>query len=233
VPTLDDNASAAVGPTSGSIAATVTPRTGDILVVKAVTEEAGSVPLNTPTDTAGNTWTLRTSSTVGSTTAGYIWTAVSVGSAAMTVTVVKTFGAGVSSAPGAASITAEVWGNADLPASPVTASAQSSGSPSAVLTTSQDNSVITWLNGDWSANSPGSRTYNTTSGTPVEEFIDDSPGRYVAYYAYQGAASAGSKTFGVSTAAGQVYTLLGLEVLDVPAGPSGIDPDQYDRQPWH
>jgi hypothetical protein len=230
LPTLADNASTSSGTPSTSAAVSITPAADDILVVKAIGEDAATTGLNAPTDTAGNTWTLQASSIVASHTGVYVWTAVSVASSLTTITVAKTFGAGAF----IFSMAAEAWRDADLPATPATAVATSSGAPTVTLTTTQDNSIVTWANGDWGANAPGSRVYNTTSATPVEEFVDDrsSSGTYVAYYAYQQAASAASQTIGITTPGSQAYALVGLEVLDV-AIPGGEDPDQYDRQPWH
>jgi hypothetical protein len=217
VPTLADNAASSSGTPSTSASVSLTPASGDVLVVKAVSEDS-IVPLNTPTDTAGNSWTLRVSSLVSSHTTGYIWTAVAAGSSTTTITVAKTNGAGTF----ILSMCAEAWRSG-------------SGAPSTTLATSQAGSVVTWADGDWTANSPGSRTYDTTSASPVEEFIDDrsSTSTYVSYFAYQGAASAAAQTLGMTIPSSQTFTLVALEVLDLGGGGSGPDPNQYDRQPWH
>jgi hypothetical protein len=230
VPTLADNAASSSGTPSTSASVSLTPASGDVLVVKAVSEDS-IVPLNTPTDTAGNSWTLRVSSLVSSHTTGYIWTAVAAGSSTTTITVAKTNGAGTF----ILSMCAEAWRSADLAPSPVTVAATGSGAPSTTLATSQAGSVVTWADGDWTANSPGSRTYDTTSASPVEEFIDDrsSTSTYVSYFAYQGAASAAAQTLGMTIPSSQTFTLVALEVLDLGGGGSGPDPNQYDRQPWH
>jgi hypothetical protein len=228
VASLVDSGTVAVprGTHSGSV--TITPTSGDILVVKTVSSSAFD-QFTTISDTAGNTWVQRAyQSTQGSACIASIWTAVAVNSSSTTVT--------VENAPGVSarwSVTAEVWRTADLPVTPATVVATGTGSAQTTLITAANNSVVSWLDGDYIAVDPTGYTFNTTSGTPVEVFLDYLNGGYSAYYAYETCSGSGSQTIGITSPGGQTWTILGIEVLDVP-GPDVPDrDDQYDRMPWH
>lgn len=192
-----------------------TPAVGEVIVVKVVTEQWLST-VGTPSDSQGNTYTLRVSSAASSDCWVGIWTAVASTASANTVT------SGTLSTAAWHSMMVERWTNATLAGSPaVNGTKTGSGAPSSTITTTGASSVVSWANGDWNANSPTGRTYNTTSATPTEEGIHDkSTGNYVAYYAWQNAASAGSQTIGITAPTGQAWTVLGIEILNV-AGAAG------------
>jgi hypothetical protein len=198
-----------------------TPAAGDVIVVKAATETDTST-FSTPTDSQGNTYTLRASDASANHCWVGIWTAVAASATSMTVSVSN------ASVPAFHSMAVERWTSASLAGTPATNGTKTgTGAPSASLTTTAASSAVSWANGDWAANSPAGRTYNTTSATPTDEGVHDkSPGNYVAYYAYQTAASAGSQTFGITAPTGQTWTLLGIEILHsagAPAGSTGYD----------
>jgi hypothetical protein len=228
VPSLADVASNRTTVVSStSLTTTVNASAGDVLVVKAVTSDS-TVNLTTPTDTQGNSYTLRSSIGGSGHCNVYVWTARAATSTSNTVTHTRN-GPG-----GAYSALSEVWHAADLAVTPAVYSGNGTTSaPSGSLTTTQDNSAVSWCDGDWAANSPAGRVYSTTSGTPVEEYVDDQSGStvYVGYYAYQTAGTHGSQTFGITTPSVQTWTLAGIEVLDVPAA-SGDDQNQFGRFPW-
>jgi hypothetical protein len=80
---------------------------------------------------------------------------------------------------------------------------------------------VTFLDGDWNAVHPDTRVYS--SGATEDGLHDQSPTSYVAYYAYQTAATAGSQTFGLTAPSGRKDTILGLEIQD-PSGTPAVVP---------
>lgn len=204
-----------------------TPTTGDVIVIKAAKENAsGSAPILGPvSDSQGNTYTLRASYTTFGSAPVWIWTTFASASSSMTVSM-QTM-----NVSGWRSMTVEDWTSANLDASPATATANGSGSPSASLTTTQNNSAVTWVNADFAAVSPSGRTYDSTSAVPVEDGLHDKSGvtAYVAYYAWQSAASAGSQTLGLTSPTGQAWAMVALEILDIP-GPSAPE-DSNQAEP--
>ena len=78
-------------------------------------------------------------------------------------------------------------------------------------------SYVSWGAADWDTQNPSGRVYSTTSATPTEEFVETT-GWYTTYYAYQGAASASSQTFGLTSPTGSsTMTMYAVEITDVPA----------------
>jgi hypothetical protein len=69
-----------------------------------------------------------------------------------------------------------------------------------------------------------------TAAVPIEEDVHDksSATNYVAYYASQSAASPGSQTFGLTSPTGQTWSMVGIEILDVPGPGSPDDPNQVE-----
>jgi hypothetical protein len=72
---------------------------------------------------------------------------------------------------------------------------------------------VTWVNGDWAAVSPSSAAYRSSA---TQDGLHDKSGtgNYVAYYATQPAASAGSQTMGLTAPTGQTWSLIGIEIQD-------------------
>lgn len=206
-----------------------TPAIGDVIVVKAVKENDNGVGFDNPFDTQGNSYTLRTNHSSVDHCQAWIWTAVAGAATSMTVSLPM-----IGSSTWR-SMTVEQWTNAALAGTPAVNSTESgTGTPSATLTTTQDLSVVTWCNGDWSANDPSGRVYNSTSAAPTEDGFHDKSGtgNYVAYYAYQNATSAGSQTFGLTSPGSQTWTMLGIEILDIASAPSDADPNQAPILAW-
>lgn len=199
-----------------------TPTAGDILVVKAAKENSASLTYGPPTDTQGNTYTLRASYLVANQAPVWIWTAVAGSSTSMTVSMTNSGG-------WFRSFVVEDWAQAALDTTPATNSTTNgTGAPSATLTTTQNNSAVTWVDADFAAGSPSGRAFNTSSAVPIEEDVHDksSTGNYVAYYASQSAASPSSQTFGLTSPTSQTWSMVGIEVLDIPGPGSPADPDQ-------
>lgn len=106
--------------------------------------------------------------------------------------------------------------------------ANASGAPSLSITTTQDNSAIVVVVGDWNAVDGASRTWNTvngitpTSGNGYELTYFRDGAHYVAYIAYYpDAGAAGAKTVGLSAPAGQQYSIAALEVKGTVGGGGG------------
>jgi hypothetical protein len=207
-----------------------TPDVDDVIVVKAVTESS-SQTMNTPTDTQGNTYTLRASDATANHCWAGLWTAIVGSATSMTVSVSRSFS-------GQHSITVEDWTHAALDTTPATNGTKTgTGAPTSTLTTTQANSAASWCCGDWSANDPSGRVYNTTSATPTEDGLHDTSGdptnQYVAYYAWQPADSVSSQTLGLTAPGSQTWTLLGVEILHVASGGGGApDQNQFGHFPW-
>jgi hypothetical protein len=203
-----------------------TPTAGDILVVKAAKENSASLTYGPPTDTQSNTYTLRASHSGTNQAPVWIWTAVAGSSVSMTVSMTSSGASGWFR-----SFLVEDWTRAALDATPVTNSTTNgTGAPLATLTTTQNNSAVTWVNADFAAVSPSGRVYNTSAAVPIEEDVHDksSATNYVAYYASQSAASPGSQTFGLTSPTGQTWSMVGIEILDVPGPGSPDDPNQVE-----
>lgn len=203
-----------------------TPATGDIIVVKAVSGDPIQT-MGTPTG-GGWTYTNRVSDSTASHTRAAIWTApVTTGGTAQTVAL--TFAGSIEWH----SMLVEVWSGGQLAATPATVDTRGSGAPSTTLTTTAANSVVSWVDGDWAAVSPTGRTYNTTSATPTDEGVHDgSTTQYVAYYAYQTAASAATQTFGLTAPGGQTWTLLGIEIQASATAAASLPPQTVRRRGW-
>jgi len=188
-----------------------TPSNGEVIVVKAATWDTGTAS-GTPSG-GGLTYTQRATAAPGG-FAGYctIFTSVVSGSpGSMTVTL---------SAPAGScyhSMVVERWSGAQLAATPASnATIFANGSaPSATITTTGTNSIITWANVDVNVNDPAARAY--LSGATEDGLADGhDTAASVHYYAYQTAASAGSQTIGMSAPSNQRWSMIGIEVQDAP-----------------
>ena len=190
-----------------------TPSNGEIIVVKAATWAAAD-GMSTPTG-GGQTYTNTNAHTPG----GFnCWTGIWV------ATVSGTPGSmSVSCAPATAnntrhSMVVERWGNATLAATPATNDVISDIGTSATttLTTTAANSVVSWVLGDENSVDPASTSYVTSSATPTQDGLYDGHigTQSVHYFAYQSAASAGSQTFGISSASNIRWMAMGVEILD-------------------
>lgn len=199
------NVNSATSNTTALTTASFTPAVGEIIVVKAVSEDS-SISFTGPSSSAGSVvFTSRMASGAASNVEAQIWTGPVTSSVAMTIS-----GAAVSSAAWH-SMTVERWSGAQLAATPATNSPPTgSGAPSTTLTTTAANSIVTWCSGDWSAQAPTSRAY--LSSATEDGIHDKSTAVYVSYFAYQSAASAGAQTLGMSLPSTQTWALVGIEV---------------------
>lgn len=210
-----------IGETHGTIPASATgtivsgsftPAVGDVLVVKATSQDS---PI-TPTSIAGGglVWTSQVNVVPPGNTGcpARIWTAIATAAAAMTVTVTYTSGS-TAATPG--SFFAERWSQAALAATPATgqtpANAPDTTSPwTSTITTTIANSVVSWLDADWNAHDPAGAAYVSPG---VQDGTYYNATHVTAYYAHQPAPTPGAQTFGLSAPAGQTATLAALEII--------------------
>lgn len=209
-------ASSTSGDTSTLSTPSFAPNNGEVIVVKASTWDTGT-PSGTPSG-GGLTYSQKATAAPGG-FAGYctIFTAVVSGSpGSMSVTL---------SAPAGScyhSMTVERWSGAQVAASPATNATihGGSGEPSVTITTTANNSIITWANVDENSRDPATRAYLSSA---TEDGLADGHTAVssVHYYAYQTAASAGSQTVGMSAPLNQNWTIVGIELLAAPSSPPG------------
>ena len=193
--------------TTSLVTTTFTPAANEVLVVKASTNDSGTT-IGTPSG-GSLTYTLRGSVTSGSFCYTTLYT-TTVGSSPTSMTVTQPFAGDT----GRRSLVVERWAGAALGGSPaVNATKTGSGAPSTTLTTQAADSIVSWVNADWNANSPASRAYRSSA---TEVGIHDqnaaADNQYVGYYAWQAATSAGSQTLGLTAPTGQAWSLIGVEV---------------------
>lgn len=184
----------------------------DLLVVLSCTED-NAYPLGTPTG-ASLTYTSAQLVSVANYTRAQVWTAPSISTSSFSVSISESptdigwWGANVLKFSGTQGVGASSKTNV------------ASGAPSLGLTTTQDNSAIAVIVGDWSAQDGTTRTWRTVNGiTPtagngleVTYFRDSSHyAVYVAYYTDAGAA--GAKTVGLSAPGSQKYSIIAVEIL--------------------
>lgn len=201
---------------AGARTVSVTVSTGDVLVIYGVTE-ADHITLGTPTG-GGLTYTLQQSVVVTDYCGVYVWTAVSASSQTYTLSITMAGGTAY-------------WGYSALRFSGsdgVGASSKTnvlSGAPSLALTTGADNSAVVAAVGDWNASDGASRTWRTvnsitpTAGNNLERTYARDASRATFYGAYwNDAATAGSKTTGLSAPSGQKYSIIAVEVEGTAGG---------------
>lgn len=177
----------------------------DVLVGIVVGENATTWPLAL-TENGGASWVTQQSYSTTDYTAALVSSYVAPANETITVTATQAdgslFGANVIRFSGSGGIGASNKAQG------------SSGSPSVSLTTTQANSAIVVVCGDWNAVS-GTQTFtNNFSGTPTA--LTDYPGDGAAYGVaiayFSDAGAAGSKTVGMSAPTGQKWSIIAIEV---------------------
>jgi hypothetical protein len=180
-----------------------TPEIGELLIIKTVTEASGCIG-----GAATGTGVTITSQVVDATAS---FCHVTLQSGINTTKASKTITVTFSGTAGFHSMVVERWWGAQLAAAPATTDTRgTTATDTATNTTVAKYSVVSWVNGDFSAQAPGTPTYRSSA---VQTGLHDkSPGNYVAYYAYQRADATGAQTFGVSSPATQTFTLVAIEI---------------------
>ena len=192
--------------TTSLVTSSFTPADNELIVVKAATNDVATT-IGTPTG-GSLTYTRQSSTTAGSFCYTILDTAqVGTSPGSMAVTVPFAGDAGVRA------IVVERWELAKLDATPaVNGTKTGSGAPSATLTTEAANSVVSWVNSDWNVVDPAAYAYRADCVEDAISIVDDGTNSFTWYAAYQYAASAASQTIGLSTPAGQAWSMHGVEV---------------------
>ena len=181
-----------------------TPTTGEVVVLKAMTEDQQGGITDPPSATGGGiTWVKRAENNLVGNVRATLWTGVvTAGGSAITVSVTTT-----NSFPCYVSMVVERWTGAQIARSPSIIQVNGTGAPSGTGTVLGSGSIISYLSGDWVAAS-GTVTY---TGGATQDGTQYVAGAYGAYYAYQ-TVSAGSATIGLSAPTGQTFSIIGIEV---------------------
>lgn len=121
----------------------------------------------------------------------------------------------VSSSPSASSwhgMVVERWGTATMDPTPaVNTPINGTGTPSATVTTTASDSVISTVSGDAQSNDPGTRAY--LSGAVEDGLQDGHVGSNgVTYAYYQQCGAAGAQTVGMSAPGGQKWAMAAVEI---------------------
>jgi hypothetical protein len=189
--------------------ASFTPSLGEVIVVKGWAASQGVPVFGECTASGGYGLTFAQKAHIPATgkAEAFIWVAevgtTSPGS--MTVQVSWHDGSGAHGA------IVERWSGGLVRAAPAQASpVTGSGAPSATITPTNANSVITWLNLDKTAVS-GTATYRS-SATQTQS----TTATIRAYAAYQNATGTSAQTVGLSAPSGQSWTLAAIELLPAP-----------------
>lgn len=104
----------------------------------------------------------------------------------------------------------EHWRNAQVGPNTATQSNLTNQQPSMNITTTGTDSVVSWVNSDWTAQSGTNPTYR---GTVTEEYKAGLANTsYWVYYVRQAAASPGTQTVGLTAPSGQKPTMGAIEV---------------------
>jgi hypothetical protein len=207
----------------------ITVSNGDVIVVKMQTW-ATATAMGSVTG-GGQTWTSQVVEAPGGFNG---WVGIS------TTTITGSPGSMTVSATPAAScghsMVVERWTNAQLAATPAVGSGTAAtSSPSATVTTTAANSVVSWLVYDNNNRDPAARAYLSSA---VDEALDDNHTgtNGVTYYAYQQAPSAGSQTIGLSAPNTMQWVIAGIEIqapstgsgITATAGQAGVAADGYN-----
>jgi hypothetical protein len=196
-----------------------TPSVGEVLVVKLSTWLT-STSMSAPTG-GSQTFTSALIVAPGGFNAwvGVYFATVSGSPGAMTV----------SSTPSATSwhsMVVERWSGAQVAVTPAVNATVTgvSTAPTATVTTTAANSVVTWVDSDAQSVSPTGHTYNSTSGTVTEDGIQDGSvgANGVTYHAWQTAVTAGAQTIGMTAPTTQKWVMAGMEVKASGGGPTPV-----------
>lgn len=198
------------------------PASGTILVGCGVSEDSVSAQL--ASIGGGPVWTQQYLDNTASKTAVALYTATAAGGAITSTLTI----AGGGGNPVKAGLAVLQFTGSDGIGAKNTASG-TSGTPSVSLTTTQDNSAVVMVVGDWAALT-GTSTFSNVNTAPVEvvDYADGTNyGAHIAYWPDVGAA--GAKTFAMSAPSGQNWTAQVIEVKGSAAATPDYIPDRFIR----
>lgn len=179
-------------------------KAGDVLIAYVVTAH----DYGAPGISGGSlTWTQRADSESSDYTDIRVWSAVANSDKTMSVTFTNSVGA---IQFGGAVL---VFRNSSGVGAAPTPARSSSGPPSLNITTTQANSAIVVISGDWTASSGSSRAWRTNAGPIMETTYFYSPGGYTAYAGvHLNAGPAGPYAVGLTTPNTQKFAIAAIEV---------------------
>jgi hypothetical protein len=189
-----------------------TPANGEIIIVKAATWST-SDGMSTPTGGSQTYSNIGTAAPGGFNAWCGLWACTVSGSpGSMAVSCAPATGSNTRH-----SMVVERWSGAALAGSPATNATKTGSGTTATtsLTSTANNSIVSWVLADENSRDPGGSSYVSTSGTPAQDGLYDGHvgSNSVQYFAYQDAATAGSQTFGVTNASALAWVAVGVEIL--------------------
>jgi hypothetical protein len=193
-------------------------QTGDILVAYAVAEDSNG-STNISVSGGSLTWTSRQNISVNAFAYVGMWTAVVDTSKSMSVTfsisnpaLGSNFGANVLTFRGSDGVGASVQ-------------ATGTGAPSVNISTTQVNSAIVVVNGDWNSTDGTSRTWRNNAGAFTEQTYNRNASLYAVYGGYHADAGAiGTYAVGLSAPTGQKYSIAAIEIKGLASGTADTTP---------
>lgn len=218
-------------PASGNYTTTTSPKTsaglpalqvGDVIVVVAGSEQAGTNAVVTPSCSAGSvTWTLQASQMAGTVNQSgeKLWTGVVGAAAAAGATIsLARINTGTTLWWG---FTATLWRGVSAVANPLTASSGTSNSIAQATTASLSaNSAVQIGINDWNASTIASPSWQTVNGAAMTTSINVTGASHAtALGAYRDdVGTAGTKTVGLTTPATLRWVMVGIELLGTSGG---------------
>ena len=190
---------------SATQSVTVSVVAGDLIVVCAAAEDSTCV-LHTPS-APGNVFTVRQSVSPASNSPVAIWTAVAAATDASLPVSVSITGY----TPARFGFTVFVFSSHGGTGG--SGHGSGTGTPSVAVTTTGANSMLVTVSADWSQNT-GARAWSAVNVPATEDVYATDAGIYTVYIAhYTDTGAAGVKTLGLTSPAGQTYTIVSLEIL--------------------
>lgn len=219
-PTLSDSDQSAWSNSTTPKTVTVDIQSGDVIVVAGSAEDNGAT-FSTPTnDGAALSWTQEQQIDTASDCRIAIFTAIGDSTRTLVITCATTGGK-------IYGVAANVWRGSDgVGNSAATPSGDTTADFSVGITTTEDNSALDVVTGDWAAIS-GARTYLTSGvGAFTEQTNFTQGGAYTVTHGYHAdAGTAGAKTVGCSAPSGQDLMLAVVEILGGTGGePPPVEP---------
>lgn len=215
-PTFIQEAETTFDTTADKTTASFNVVTNDILVACAIRESDGTLSVLNIADsqTPDLTWTKRQEVLVSGFTTATIWTATADFTGSMTVTLSDTeagqkHGLNVLTFRSSDGVGASSKTNVDGEA------------PTLDITTTQANSAIVVVNGDWNAADGTTRTWRANAGALTEQSYFRNASNYTIYIGYHADSGAvATYAVGLSAPAGQKYSIAACEIKGTAAAAS-------------
>jgi PKD repeat protein len=211
LPVLVTSYLTSAGTTATTTSPLFTPAVGEVILVKCFTDEANDLAV-TGISGGGLTYELLDSDAASNYSEGLLYGAVVGAGQSAEMSVAVTW----SGAGGRHGTIVERYTGAQTTFSAARSSPKrgptSNAAPSATITTTGNNALVSWFCQDWNVVA-GTATYRS-GATETQQYLHANVNVYAAY---QAAVTAGSQTIGM-TAPLQKWTMLGVELLPLPGG---------------